>query len=156
MSEIKYKTGFKMPVMRPLPVTKRGERRRWEIMEDFEYEGLDYTEIYIVKKGFIFDGASIPRLFWNILSPTGYLFLAGLIHDHLYKYAGIWTRAIRADGDRGTVYLMTCDKKESDQIFQDIADQICLGAKGMTWIARKALDAFGFVAWNEHRANDEN
>ena len=140
-----------MPILRPLPVKKRGERRRWELMADWEYKGRDYTENYLIKKGFIFDGASIPRLFWNVLSPTGYLFIAGLIHDHLYKFAFIWTRSTE---NPENIYRMPCDKSEADQIFQDVADFICMGEKFYTGIAKKALQVFGFVAWNEHRERD--
>lgn len=40
-----------------------------------------------VPLGFISDGASIPRIFWNILSPFGEYFEAALIHDFLYSKA---------------------------------------------------------------------
>lgn len=38
-----------------------------------------------VPKGFVTDGASIPRVFWNILSPFGDYFGAAVIHDFLYS-----------------------------------------------------------------------
>ena len=141
-----------MPLMRPLPVKKRGERRRWEIMEDWRYDLSGEYEIYIIPRGFIFDGASIPRLFWNILSPTGYLFIAGLIHDYAYKYAGVWTIPT---SDRKVPYFMSLSKSEADNIFRDVSDAVSMGESKMTWIAKKALDAFGFMAWNEHRRNDD-
>jgi hypothetical protein len=38
-----------------------------------------------VPKNFVTDGASIPRVFWAILSPFGAYFPAALVHDFLYS-----------------------------------------------------------------------
>ena len=38
-----------------------------------------------VPKNFVTDGASIPRMFWAILSPFGAYFPAALVHDFLYS-----------------------------------------------------------------------
>jgi hypothetical protein len=38
-----------------------------------------------VPKNFVTDGASIPRVFWSILSPFGAYFPAALVHDFLYS-----------------------------------------------------------------------
>ena len=88
---IKYET---MPTMRPIiiPTKDRGffgaiwlwlwTSRKWEIAEDW-YFSLNDTE-YKIPAGFIFDGASIPKYFWNWLSPIGVLLMPGLIHDYLY------------------------------------------------------------------------
>lgn len=40
-----------------------------------------------VPVGFRTDGASVPRVFWNILDPWGPWFPAALIHDFLYAKA---------------------------------------------------------------------
>lgn len=143
-----------MPKMQPLPVSKRGERRRWLILEDWTFDLLGAYQIYVIKKGFIFDGASIPRLFWNLLSPTGYLFLAGLIHDWIYKFAFVWTRSVNAKGKPGRLYKMPLSKEEADRIFQDVADSIAMGEKCWTGIAKKTLDWFGHTAWDEHRERE--
>lgn len=43
-----------------------------------------------VPEGFIFDGASVPRILWSLtgLTPHGELESAALIHDFLYRYGG--------------------------------------------------------------------
>jgi hypothetical protein len=41
--------------------------------------------VITVPPGFITDGASIPRCFWNILAPFGEYFEAAIIHDYLYS-----------------------------------------------------------------------
>lgn len=38
-----------------------------------------------VPLGFITDGASIPRIFWSLLSPFGPYFPAAIVHDFLYS-----------------------------------------------------------------------
>lgn len=49
---------------------------------------------YIVPKGFISDGASIPSIFWGLIAPCidGRTLRASIIHDWLYS-TGILSRA---------------------------------------------------------------
>jgi hypothetical protein len=140
-----------MPTLQPLPVTKRGERRRWLVKEDWECEILGEYQRYVVPAGFIFDGASIPRLFWNILSPTGYLFIAGLIHDFIYKYAFIFTYTWYPDNRENRIYRQMLSQKEADSLFENLAEKICMGASFFTKSATLSLRLAGFMAWNEHR-----
>lgn len=46
---------------------------------------LNETVIYNIPipKGFITDGATIPKLFWNILSPFGRFFKSCALHDYI-------------------------------------------------------------------------
>jgi len=146
-------TKYDMPILRPLPVRKRGERRRWEVMEDWTCDFLGRGFTYIIPAGFIFDGASIPRLFWNILNPTGYLFIAGLLHDFVYKYRFLYTYSTieSLDGMERRVIREFYSQKEADKKFEDLADKICMGASFFTAVAYKSLRMFGSTAWNEHR-----
>ena len=52
---------------------------------DFEYTLPDGREI-VIPEGFVFDGASVPRLLWGLLSPTGLLLIGGLVHDFGYRF----------------------------------------------------------------------
>ncbi|MEE8234214.1 MAG: DUF1353 domain-containing protein [Gammaproteobacteria bacterium] len=146
-------TKDQMPKLRPLPVNKRGERRRWEVLEDWTCDFLGHGFRYIIPKGFIFDGASIPRLFWNILSPAGYLFMAGLVHDFVYKYRFLYTySAIESlDGMERRVIREFYTQKEADCKFEALADKICMGAHFFTKTAYITLRLFGSTAWKEHR-----
>lgn len=56
----------------------------------FSYNGKSY----IVPKGFISDGASIPKIFWSLIAPCidGRSIRAAVIHDWLY-HTGILSRA---------------------------------------------------------------
>jgi hypothetical protein len=99
-----YTKGIVLPIMRPVPLPipqpvkwyniwgglknlgARFKPRQWEIMEDYELKVPWHERPLCCPKGFIFDGASVPRVFWPIMSPTGTMFLAGLFHDVGYRY----------------------------------------------------------------------
>ncbi len=149
-------TKEQMPILRPIPVTKRGERRRYELMEDWKCDILGRAFTFIIPKGFIFDGASIPRLFWNMLSPSGYLFIAGLLHDFIYKYAFVYIYSVidSLDGGEPRIIKEWFDQKGADGKFEDLADKICVGAHFFTKAAYISLRGFGFIAWNNHRKKD--
>jgi hypothetical protein len=64
--------------------------RLWKLAAPFEYHLGKYpveflSDIIRVPVGFIHDFASIPRLFWAILPPTGLYGKAAVIHDYLYR-----------------------------------------------------------------------
>jgi len=142
-----------MPVLQPIPVTKRGERRRWLLKEDWVCDVLGPAFTFIIPAGFIFDGASIPRLFWNMLSPTGYLFLAGLMHDFIYKFRFLYLYSTMEslDGDARRIIKIWFNQKDADEKFETLADNICVGSRIFTKAAYISLRAFGWKAWNEHR-----
>jgi hypothetical protein len=50
----------------------------------FRYHSKRVHETITVPKGFLTDGASVPRIFWSFFSPFGEYFKAALIHDFLY------------------------------------------------------------------------
>jgi len=146
-------TEYQMPKLRPIPVRKRGERRKWKVLEDWTCDFLGRGFTYIIPKGFIFDGASIPRLFWNILNPTGYLFIAGLLHDFVYKYRFLYTYSSieSLDGGQRRIIREFYDQREADKKFENLADRICVGAHFFTQCSYIALRAFGSSAWEKHR-----
>lgn len=67
-----------------LKVTKISHRK-WKLLEDWE------TPFGLVPKGFISNGANVPRIFWAVMSPAGRLFEASILHDYLY-IVGIRTK----------------------------------------------------------------
>jgi len=57
----------------------------WKLNRLFRYIDDSGLEI-IVPKGFIFDGASIPKRLWHVVGhPLGEYLPAALIHDFLYS-----------------------------------------------------------------------
>ena len=120
--------------------------RKWRVVEEWEYELPDGTTA-VIPKNFKFDGASIPRMFWAILSPTGLLLIPGLIHDYSYKYNTLLTR--NPDGSLEN-YAKMSGRREWDQLFREVA----IGVNGFLFIfyaAWLALYLFGCFAWKKHR-----
>jgi len=56
------------------------DKQMWELEEPLRYQDSNGT-IYEVPAGFRHDFASIPRLLWPILSPTGRYSLPAVLHD---------------------------------------------------------------------------
>jgi hypothetical protein len=148
--------GFKanvMPTMKPLSIPTKGKgfwggvwtwlmvTRTWEITKDFHYS--INGEAYVIPKGFVFNGASVPKFFRSWLSPMGVLLIGGLVHDYGYKYQTLLRKGKR-----------TCNglkkQKEMDIIFRDINIDVN-GFKVINYIAYYALRLGGFFAWKGHR-----
>lgn len=73
--------------------------RTWKVKAPFVYETTILPPaaygavILAVSIDFVTDFASIPRVLWNILPPTGRYGKAAVIHDLLYRTKGLATRA---------------------------------------------------------------
>lgn len=61
----------------------RGSSRLFKLTADFRF--YSSKGLITVPKGFITDGASIPKMFWSIFAPFGQYFQSALIHDWLYS-----------------------------------------------------------------------
>ena len=110
--------------------------RRWALYEDFEFEykGLSCT----IPKGFITDGASIPKILRFILSPTSTLFLSGIIHDYLYvKQSMPYSAGYRR-----------VSRKEADKIFYSISTSIN-NFVFLNWCCYISLRLFGGKFWGK-------
>ncbi len=149
-----------MPILRPLTIKTKGlplftrlkrwifSIRQWELVVDWEYPLFDGTLI-IIPQGFVFDGASIPRIFWAILSPIGLLLIPGLVHDFGYRYQYLW--AIDNDGEYYK-YKVGSKKPVWDQIFKEVGKDVN-GMKVIDFIAWIALVIGGESAWRLNRDN---
>jgi hypothetical protein len=147
-----------MPHMKPIriPTAGRGfwksiwcwfwEVRNWEIAQDWHFEVNNQQ--YVIPKGFVFDGASVPKFLASWLSPVGILLMGGLIHDYVYKYTVLLKKGKKGVSD-------TYTQKQADQLFRDINIEQN-GIHVLNWAAYLALRAGGFVAWNGHRKNNCN
>lgn len=151
-------TAEQMPKLVPLPIPTKGKPfykriwswltkvREWQLAENWEYDLPDGRRI-LIPKGFTFDGASIPRLLWFFLSPTGLLLIPGLIHDFGYRYDYIWV--VKDDG-------IVCKTDQAmgqdywDEVFYNVGEHVN-GMKVINWMAWVALAAFGGMAWEANR-----
>ena len=82
-----------LPVLRPIPGT-----RNYELMSDFVYVRGNGKVIFI-PKGFVTDGASIPRLFWRLVGDPfapDYI-CAAVVHDFLWRQSFSWRQRTNAN-----------------------------------------------------------
>jgi len=142
-----------MPVMKPISIPTKGkgfwggvkiwimETRKWELTEDFNYsiDGIQYT----IPKGFVFDGASVPKFFRSWLSPMGVLLIGGLVHDYGYKYETLLHKNKHTNNGLR-------NQKWMDETFRDINISVN-GFRTINYLAYYALRLGGFLAWNGHR-----
>lgn len=151
-----------MPKLEPIAIKTRGERmlvrlwrwittvRQWRLVEDWEYDLPDGPRV-VVPKGFRFDGASIPRPLWGLLSPTGLLLIPGLIHDFAYRYDYLW-----AVDSNGRVYKH--NEKAGQDHWDDVFLAVGMKVNGMPIInalAWLALVTLGWWAWRTNRKRHE-
>lgn len=146
-----------MPVMRPLPIPTKSHSgldqilafiflvRRWRIEQTFSFT-FKGTE-YLIPAGFEFDGASIPRPLWALLSPTGLLLIPGLIHDYGYRYNGIYVR-----NGNGNIELAHVGEQQAfwDDLFAEIGDQVN-GIALLNCLAKLGLALGGGSTWRSWR-----
>ena len=86
------------PQLKPLPMTRRWGRRKWLFLEPWTPTSPSLGKLHI-PKGYVSDGATVPRLLWMFFSPTGVLFIASLWHDFAIKeqYLVLDGETIRSD-----------------------------------------------------------
>jgi hypothetical protein len=142
-----------MPILRPLPMPDGAPHREWLMMENWYFHCVPLEITFFIPKGFIFNGASVPRLFSNIFPATGYLFIAALIHDYLYEHASYLERF---DTELIKLYSieLSVTKIEADNIFEEIADWLYADHWFKTNLAKAALVAGGQAAWDASRKID--
>lgn len=114
--------------------------RRWKLTKAFDYRlgqplGAEYVR---VPAGFVTDFASIPKILWNVLPPTGPYGKAAVIHDWLYQRQAIMPT------------LRLCDQAEADRVLLE-----AMGVLDVSYVARLTIYAGvrvgGSFTWNRYR-----
>jgi len=135
-----------MPKVRPVPIRTKDKgffratwtwirsTRKWEVIEDFYYTLKDGTTV-VIPMGFVFDGASIPKVLRGILSPTGLLFIPGLLHDYAYKHNQL---LMVGTGKQIKSYMPNAGKMFWDKMFREEATRVN-GMGAITWAACSVL-----------------
>lgn len=104
------------------------------VAEPFTYTTLK-GEIITVPIGAQTDGLSIPEFFWNIAPPFGVYWMAGVLHDYLYRYTEV-------------------EKSYADDIFLEA--MISLGTpKVLADMIYHGVKYGGWKAFDTDRANKE-
>lgn len=107
----------------------------WRVGSVIEFESDVLGRVVIVPIGTITDFASIPRPLWGAYPPTKYAGPAA-IHDKLYTEQSV-------------------TREQADRVFLEALK--CIGVYsvrryGFYW----ALRAAGWVAWNNHKSENES
>lgn len=151
-----------MPKLTPIPIPTKNrsflmrllvwffEVRKWELSQDWSFRLEGGPEI-VIPRGFHFDGASIPRPLWGILSPIGLLLIPGLVHDYGYKYDQLWMK----DEDNELVaFQKGAGRSYWDSLFLEVGKQVN-GFAAIDWSAWLAIKIAGGGVWNKHRDTNE-
>lgn len=93
--------------------------RLWRLEQPLVYEvgALGSGRVIAVPKGFVTDGASVPRPLWWLLPTWGRYSRAAVIHDHLCVLL-----------DRGTPHALAPTRRRADAIFFEAMGPLGVGA----------------------------
>ncbi len=117
--------------------------RMWRLARNVTYRTAS-CGLLTIRRGFIFDWASVPRAFWRIAPPAGdkrnpYGY-AALIHDWLYVHQ-------RIDGEG-------ISRAVADWIFREVLQYVGC-TRWRCWLMWKAVRAFGWVPWNRNAKQEQ-
>ena len=124
-------------VMSPIQGTKK-----WMVMTEYVYDSGTYKITIPKEPPFIYDRASIPRIFWVLGIDQGWVGeVAPLIHDLLYQNGGV------LPAKQVTPYRKF-SRKEADKLFLEIMEK-CNVSPGRRELAYKAVKKFGKSSWKK-------
>lgn len=117
----------------PQPDIRPISKGQYKLYEDYYYSYKlgDKTTYGGIPKGFIYDGASVPRILWSVLgmSPDGLGRPAFLIHDFMYD-------------------KQKKSRKFADDLFYEVL--LYVGeSRWRAWTAYKGVRLFGGRVWRE-------
>lgn len=148
-----------MPPMKPEPIASSEKIpfldklltmiftvRRWRLQKNWHFQLEEDVEI-IIPRDFSFDGASIPGIFWAVLSPVGLLLIPGLVHDYGYRYDMLWR--LGPDGEVQE-YRKGAGKDYWDGLFQEIGEKVN-GFSLLNGIAWLTVTFGGEGTWRRYR-----
>lgn len=118
---------------------------RMRVISDFVWKG---TRKVTVPKGYVFDGASIPRVFWRVIGgPWGPYRDAAAVHDYLYSHGHLaFPDEPDADGNRRP----SITREEADNIFHRIMLEVGI-SRFKASLMRRAVRLGGGKAWKDYR-----
>jgi hypothetical protein len=98
----------------PPPIISYVGGRIWRLEQQYGY--TDGPHRISVASPFGFDLSSIPRVFWMLIAPVELSFAAPLVHDFMYRYAGV-----PPEGSISPPRAYT--RRQSDDLFGRIMEQ---------------------------------
>jgi Protein of unknown function (DUF1353) len=111
------------------------------VQEDYTYDSGAYR--ITVLKGFTYDRASIPRIFWVIIDKDSLGNVAPLLHDLLYRNGGVLPT------NQVSPYRQF-SRKETDDLFLEVAAK-CGVNKWRREVVYQVVRNFGGSSWKEQQ-----
>ena len=112
----------------------------YEVVEDYTYKSGTYS--ITVPKGFIYDRASIPRVFWVLIDKDSLSNVAPLFHDYLYRNGG------ELPANQVSPYRKF-SREETDELFLELMTK-CGVNKWRREAAYQAVRRGAMLAWKGH------
>lgn len=117
-------------------------RRTFRLLNDYSYQGVIVPgdESAGLGKGFVCDGASIPRFLWSVVGVRlgGRIKAGALVHDWIYYNCGDVS---------GNVWF---DRRDADGVFANMMRAAGMERRRM-FMCYWAVRLFGWRAWNAHK-----
>jgi hypothetical protein len=122
-----------------------GRHRCSDRHKDTRIPTTQYSDTYkiTVLKGFTYDRASIPRIFWVIIDKDSLGNVAPLLHDLLYRNGGLLPT------NQVTPYRKF-SRKETDDLFLEVATK-CGVSKWRRDLVYQVVRNFGGSSWKEQQ-----
>lgn len=126
----------------------RLNNRNWMIIEDWVVWS-DYLQLWVkIPKGFIFDGASVPKMFQSVVNSVDALFYGSILHDFIYRFDQL---IVCYDDNQGEWFLQEkMGRKAADMIMKELSIQL-EGVHLPANIGFIVLSPVGHFAWNKWR-----
>ncbi|KKN34454.1 hypothetical protein LCGC14_0793530 [marine sediment metagenome] len=126
--------------MIPQPDIRPIARRKYRLHDTYYVKHRGYK--FVIRKGFIHDGASVPRFVWALcgLTPDGLLRAGALVHDALYRTGGQLKPEHDVFPDR------VFNRKESDLIFHSMLSEAGVSPR-RAYLAYVGIRAFGWASF---------
>lgn len=138
--EAKMAKAFEAPMCGTIPgviVSQIGAGVDYVVVKDYTYDAGPYK--LVVRNGFIYDRASIPRIFWVLIDKDSLGNVAPLVHDLLYRSGGVLP-----EGQVSPYRKFS--RKETDDLFLEVMTK-CGVAEWRRVAAYQAVRRFAGRAW---------
>ena len=118
----------------------------WKVIEPFEYcVGSEFSTVKVViPTGFFTDFASVPRVLWSLLPPTGPYGKAAVVHDWLYQNPELLDYSEPCDP-------MPLSRSDCDTVFFEAMGVLSVGnwTRGAVY---SGVRVGGWHPWNSYRS----
>lgn len=154
---------FEYPELIPIPPPKRHSDLRWfdvitrlkqwykqappafKLAHEWQLR-VDNELFIIIPRGFVVNGASVPKLLWFLIPPHGSLLIPSIVHDFTYARAKL---LIQFKGKQQWIYGK--NRRYWDKLFFKISKSTNPNA-WRNYAAYLALRFGGGAAWKKYRS----